>query len=102
MNCILFFKSYRNMLKLDFFYNLFKTLSILFISFNVPEYIFSKIIDIGNVPLIDSISSNIYTFGYKVPCFIVLYTLIGNKIIKQMDIILKKIQLIHHIYMCFF
>lgn len=90
MNYILFFNSYKNMLQLNFFYNLFKTIAILFISFNVPEYIFSKITNIGNIPLIDSVTHNIYTFGYKIPSFIVLYTLIGNRIIKQIDIISRK------------
>ena len=102
MNYLLIFKYYRNMLSINFLFNFFKSIFIVFIAYNVPIIIFEKVINISDINSINTISNCVYTFLYKVPAFLVLYTFIGTKVIKQINIITNKSTINPgHIYIVF-
>ena len=102
MNYLLIFKYYRNMVSINFLFNFFKSILILFVAYNVPIIIFEKVINISDINTINTISAHIYTFLYKVPAFLVLYTFIGTKVIRRINIITNKSTINPvHIYIVF-
>lgn len=87
MNYLFIFK---NIFSFRFFSNFFKTILILLLAYNLPIYVFSNLVKLSPNYTINNLSYNIYNIFYKLPAFLFLYTYIGHKITKQINIITDK------------
>ena len=90
MDYLLFFKLAKNMLSPKYFINLLKSITIIFISFNIPCFVFSNITSLSKIDSINNLSISIYRIFYKIPAFLFLYTYIGHRITKQINILTSK------------
>ena len=90
MNYLLLLKNYKGIFSIEYLFNFFKTIFIIAISFNLPVYSFENIINLSSISYINKFSFYIYNIFYKIPAFIFLYTLIGHRVTKQLNILTSK------------
>ena len=90
MNYLLLLKKYKNTFSIKYLFNFFKSIFIIAISYNIPVFIFENITNLSPVDNVNNISFYIYNIFYKIPAFIFLYTFIGHRITKQLNLITSK------------
>ena len=90
MSYLLFLRNYKNMFSVKYLLNFFKSIFIIALSYNLPVFIFENVINISDIDLINNICYYIYNIFYKIPAFLFLYTYIGHKVTKQLNILTNK------------